>query len=111
MMKKVSTIVGWLTYIATVASLLIFYINGNVFAIDYAQTVTRAVPNFGTFLLNFFILVYLVIGGLIMFWRPKKLDEGNKVLPGVLSLIFVNPIVGVLTLLIPQSELGNQQAE
>ena len=98
MMKKVSTIVGWLTYIATVISLLVFYIGGKVFAIDYAEATTRVVPNFGTFLLNFFILVYLVIGGLIMFWRPKKLDEGNKILPGVLSLIFVNPIVGVLTL-------------
>lgn len=51
-------------------------------------------------------LGYAVLCLILLFWRQYSLASGKKKLCGILSLIFISPIGGILTLCIPNYDLG-----
>ena len=53
------------------------------------------------------LLFFLCFGNLvILIWRQVAVENGSKIPSGICTLIFVSLVGGILTLCIPESQLG-----
>lgn len=68
------------------------------------HTTTQRVP-FPVWVWGVWVLI-VVLRVFILAWRQAALSNGKKVASGICTLIFVSFIGGILTLCIPESDLG-----
>lgn len=104
-MKTVASILSWLGGMAVVVVGYALLIRGNVVTYNYADgtSVTKVLPiHGGIYLLWDCYLVFLL---LVLLWRQRDVSHGRKTASGICTMLFVSPIGGLLTLLIPKEDL------
>ena len=73
------------------------------FYTGYSQSIeTVPYPTWVWVLWVIFVIVMLII----LIWRQTAVENGHKVGCGVCTLLFVSVIGGILTLCIPENQLG-----
>lgn len=104
-MKIAAMIFSWLGGAVTVALGYAFLIRGHVITRTYADgsTATEVIPWHG----RLFVLwaCYLVLLLIVLLWRQRDVSHGHKIASGICTMLFVSPIGGILTLLIPKKDL------
>lgn len=109
-MKTAASIFSWLGGIATTIYAFVMLSQGqivtkyyyNYYGGGYYQTERVPFPTWVWVL----AIIFAVIRLIILIWRQKSVEEGNKVGCGVCTLIFASVIGGILTLCIPEDQLG-----
>lgn len=103
--KTMASILSWLGGLAVVVVGYAFLIRGRVVTHMNADgsTSTQIVPFHG----RVFVLwaCYLAFLLLVLLWRQRAVAHGHKYISGTCTLLFVSPIGGLLTLLIPEKDL------
>ncbi len=89
-MRTCASIFSWIGGIAT--SLIEFF---------SLVGLTRESPGIG-----WVIFILIVFNLVILIWRQCAVSNGKKVASGVFTLLFVSLIGGILTLCIPEDQLG-----
>lgn len=84
---------GWLGFIPTTSTVYTGYY--------YRTETTWSTPMWAWILIIFLIVISIVVA----ICREISLRRGNKVLVGVLTIIFASKVGGVLTLCIPEHQL------
>ena len=90
-MKTAASVLSWIGGIITAVSL---WVSCGIYASQFHLSGLLAIP-----------AVYMIVDLSILSWRQVAVNRGNKVGPGVLTLIFCSVIGGILTLCIPESQL------
>ena len=90
-MKTAASVFSWIGGIITAVSL---WVSFGIYASQSYLSGLLAIP-----------AVYMIVDLSILIWRQVAVQRGNKVGPGVLTLIFCSAVGGILTLCIPESQL------
>ena len=107
-MRKASTIVTW---IGVVLGAFILILEGWLGIIPvttktytgyyYKTETTRITPTW----LWVIIVIAIILSIAVAIFREISIRRGNKVLAGVLTIIFTSKVGGILTLMIPEYQL------
>ena len=99
-MKLASTIVSWVGWLAQAILYFVFLARG-------ADVVVNGEVKHGQYAgWMWAIAVFMVIIGFgVLIWRQWAINNGKKVVPGVLTTIFASVAGGVMTFFIPEYDL------
>ena len=107
-MKKAASIVSWIGGIITILFTLIIIGRGyNVVKIVPTMYGYRREIIHHAFPLWVWIItiLFIIADIIVLFYRESAVMNGNKVLAGVLTIIFASKLGGIFTLCIPENEL------
>ena len=89
-MKRVASVLSWI---------------GGIITAVYLWIVFGYIASFTDFAFLIIPALYTILDLVILIWREKAVENGNKVGCGVCTLIFCSLVGGILTLCIPDSQL------
>ena len=113
-MRKASTILSWIFGVVTAAFLLIKGAMGILTTHEGGECMTflgtricdqGELVHYTPTWLWVIIIVFVVLDFVVLILREISLKKGNKILVGVLTIIFCSAPGGVLTLCIPEYQL------